>query len=41
LATARQLGETSLCFMVHPTLATATLDAHVAAMREVMTEASR
>ena len=41
LPTARQLGETSLCFMVHPTLAPATLDADVAAMREVMAAASR
>jgi len=41
LATAQELGETSLCFMVHPTLAPATLDANVAAMREVMVAASR
>ena len=41
LATAQELGETSLCFMVHPTLAPATLDAHVAAMHEVMAAASR
>jgi dTDP-4-amino-4,6-dideoxygalactose transaminase len=41
LATAQELGETSLCFMVHPTLAPVTLDAHVAAMREVMAAASR
>lgn len=41
LATAQGLGETSLCFMVHPTMAPATLDAHVVAMREVMAAASR
>jgi len=41
LATAQELGETSLCFMVHPTLAPATLDAHVTAMREVMAAATR
>ena len=40
LATARALGQTSLCFMVHPTLAQATLATHVAAMQEVMAAAS-
>ena len=40
LAMARALGQTSLCFMVHPTLAPATLAANVAAMQEVMADAS-
>ena len=41
LPVARELGETSLCFMVHPTLLPATLASHVAAMRAVMAVASR
>ena len=41
LPVARELGETILCFMVHPTLLPATLASHVAAMRAVMAVASR
>jgi hypothetical protein len=39
LPVARELGETSLMFMVHPTLADEALDATVAAVREVMATA--
>jgi dTDP-4-amino-4,6-dideoxygalactose transaminase len=39
LPVARELGETSLMFMVHPTLADDALDATVAAVREVMSQA--
>lgn len=41
LPVARELGETSLMFMVHPTLPQEALEATVAAMRQVMTAASR
>lgn len=41
LPVARSLGETSLMFMVHPTLPPGALDATVDAMRSVMTVASR
>lgn len=41
LPVARELGETSLMFMVHPTLPQEALEATVAAMRQVMTVASR
>lgn len=41
LPVARQLGETSLCFMVHPTLAPETLDSTVAGVQTVMALASR
>jgi dTDP-4-amino-4,6-dideoxygalactose transaminase len=41
LPVARELGETSLMFMVHPTLPGEALEATVAAMRQVMTAASR
>jgi dTDP-4-amino-4,6-dideoxygalactose transaminase len=39
LPVARELGETSLMFMVHPTLADEALDATVAAVREVLATA--
>lgn len=41
LPVARALGETSLMFMVHPTLPAEALEATVDAMRQVMTHASR
>lgn len=41
LPVARELGETSLMFMVHPTLPHEALEATVATMRQVMTAASR
>lgn len=41
LPVAQALGETSLMFMVHPTLARESLDATVDAVRAVMTDASR
>ena len=41
LPVARELGDTSLMFMVHPTLPREALEATVAAMRQVMTAASR
>lgn len=41
LPVARELGDTSLMFMVHPTLPREALEATVAAMRQVMASASR
>ncbi len=41
LPVARELGDTSLMFMVHPTLPREALEATVAAMRQAMTAASR
>ncbi|OYU17894.1 MAG: aminotransferase [Rhodobacteraceae bacterium PARR1] len=41
LPVAQALGDTSLMFMVHPTLARESLDATVNAVRSVMTDASR
>ncbi len=41
LPVARELGDTSLMFMVHPTLPREALEATVAAMRQVMAAASR
>lgn len=41
LPVARELGDTSLMFMVHPTLPREALEATVAAMRQVMTAANR
>jgi dTDP-4-amino-4,6-dideoxygalactose transaminase len=41
LPVARELGETSLAFLIHPTLSQEALEITVDAMREVMTVASR
>ena len=41
LPVAKELGETSLLFLVHPTLTAAEIDATIRAVREVMTEAAR
>jgi dTDP-4-amino-4,6-dideoxygalactose transaminase len=41
LAVARELGDTSLLFLVHPTLARASIDATVDAVRKVMQLATR
>jgi len=41
LAVARELGETSLMFMVHPTLSVADMQDVVAAVRKVMGRAVR
>jgi dTDP-4-amino-4,6-dideoxygalactose transaminase len=40
LPMARELGETSLMFLVHPTLSAATLNSHLEAIHAVLTEAS-
>lgn len=40
LPVARELGDTSLLFLVHPTLPAAAMDATVAAVRQVMAEAT-
>jgi dTDP-4-amino-4,6-dideoxygalactose transaminase len=40
LSVARTLGETSLCFLVHPTLTDAEVDLTIAAVNDVMSEAS-